>query len=154
MKDLTAKDLMTQPAVTVTADASLAEVAQLMLARAIGSVLVTNARGELVGIVTESDFCAKSTPIPFSAFRAPQVLGHWLGREGVEPIYQAARQRPIGEVMTRRVFAVHPDDPLRVVLELMLARDIKHVPVVEGRRPTGLISRHDVLKLVLDQVRA
>ena len=88
------RELMAQPVVVVREDATLEEVARTLLERRIGCVPVVNGRGELAGIVTESDFAAKERGFPFSPFsmyRHPQVLGRWLPREGVERIYREAR---------------------------------------------------------------
>src|SRR6516164_9569548 len=51
-----AKDLMTQPVVSVPPDASILEAAQLMLQHKISGLPVVDASGNMVGIVTEGDF--------------------------------------------------------------------------------------------------
>lgn len=51
------KDVMSTEPITIDADAALAEAARLMLAHTIGCLPVTEG-GEVVGIVTESDFVA------------------------------------------------------------------------------------------------
>ena len=68
------KEIMSQPVITITEDAPLAQVAQLMLDRGIGGVPVTNIAGELIGIITESDFTAREKCLPFSLFRFPQPV--------------------------------------------------------------------------------
>jgi CBS domain-containing protein len=53
--ELTARDLMTHPAVTTSPDEPVADVARLMSARKLRRLPVVNAQGHLVGIVTRSD---------------------------------------------------------------------------------------------------
>jgi CBS domain-containing protein len=52
---LVVKEVMTNDPVTIGPDAPLAEAARLMLQRKIGALLVVDG-GQLVGILTESDF--------------------------------------------------------------------------------------------------
>lgn len=144
----TAEDIMTAPPVAVPSDTSLAEAARVMLERDIGSLLVVDADGDLVGIVTDSDFGARRVGVPFSAFRAPQLLGRWMGDEGVEAMFEQARDRPVTEIMTARVHTVSEDDGLDAILDLMLEHEVKHVPVVGPAGPVGMVARHDLLRLL------
>jgi CBS domain-containing protein len=143
------REIMVQPVVTVREDATLEETARLLLERRIGGVPVVNAQGGLCGILTESDFAAKERGFPFATFRWPQVLGQWLPREGVERIYQAARTRTVREVMTPEPVTVKEDDPVEEVVKRMLARQIHRIPVVRGAVPVGIVTRHDLLRLML-----
>ena len=54
LKTVAVKDVMSHPAVTVTADASIREAARLMVAKKIGCLPVLDA-GKLVGLITETD---------------------------------------------------------------------------------------------------
>lgn len=141
--------IMTRPPISVEADVNLAEAAEKMLRQGVGALLVTDARGLLIGILTEGDFTARRVGIPFSTFHAPQVLGQWLGEEAVERIYARARGSTVGEAMTSPVQAVTEDQDVKDVLQLMLDRDLKHVPVVRDDRAIGMIARHDLLKMML-----
>lgn len=144
--------VMSTPAVVLRADASLAEAAEIMLAEGIGSVLCVDAADRLVGILTDSDFASKAVGIPFSTFRAPQLLGRWLEPGGVERIYQEARTRTVSEIMSKPVHTVGVDDSVEDVLDLMFERRIKHVPVVADGLPVGMVARHDLLKLLRDRL--
>lgn len=144
--------IMSRPAVSVGEDTDLATAAETMLEHGVGSVLVVDGEGRVTGIVTDSDFCARDVRIPFSTFRLPQVLGHWLGKDGLERTYREARKRRVTEIMTRPVHAVEEGDPVERVLELMLRRDIKHVPVLRDGKPVGMVARYDLLKLLAEEV--
>lgn len=69
-----AKDAMTSPAVAVPLGTRPREAAEIMLQKRIGSLLVVDGEGRVIGIVTESDFL-KEKAIPFSTFRAPSSWG-------------------------------------------------------------------------------
>lgn len=150
-KFMKVKELMSQPVVTVPATASLADAAAVMLENGFGSLPVVGEKGEIVGLVTESSFAAKSVGVPFSTFRAPQVLGQWLSPDGLEKIYESARATPVADVMVRSVVTITEEEPVAVAVELMLKHDINRIPVIRGGVPVGIIARHDLLRMMIDR---
>jgi CBS domain-containing protein len=143
------RTIMMRPVVVVREDTTLEEMARMMLERHIGCVPVVNDRGEICGIVTESDFTAKQRGIPFSTFRAPQILGQWMPKQGIERIYEAARTMTAREIMTARVVTVTEEKSVEEVVELVLRHNIHRVPVVRDAVPVGIVARHDILKLMV-----
>jgi CBS domain-containing protein len=146
---MNAGELMVQPVVTVRRDTSLAEAARLLLGHRIGCLPVVDDSGLLCGIITESDFAAKERGVPFSILRLPQVLNEWMPPEGVERVYRAAATTTVGDVMSSHTFSVLEDAPIEQAMRLMLDHDIGHVPVVRDGTPVGLISRHDLLRMMV-----
>jgi nucleotide-binding universal stress UspA family protein/predicted transcriptional regulator len=146
---LKAGQLMRQPVVTVREDTTLAEVAKTMLQHEIGCVPVVDEKGEMQGIITESDFTGKEQAVPYTLFRAPHLFGQWIPKQGIETIYRAAQKMPAREIMSAPVVTASEDDPLGDVVMKMIRRDIKHVPVVRDRVPIGVIARHDLLRLMV-----
>jgi CBS domain-containing protein len=144
------KEIMSQPVVTIPVTASLADAAKVMLERGIGCLPVVAESGELVGLITESSFAAKSVGVPFSTFRAPQVLGKWLSPDDLEKIYESARSTPVADVMVRSVVTITEDEPVASAVELMLKHDINRLPVVRDGVPVGIIARHDLLRMMID----
>jgi len=142
-------EIMTSPVITVSEAATLEEVAQTMIDHDFGCVPVVNERGQLAGIISESDFAAKGKGIPFTTFQAPQLFGRWLGKSGVEKLYEAARAIPAGDTMRADIVTVTEDATIEDVLELMLKYDVNRIPVVRGKVPVGIVARHDLLKLML-----
>lgn len=143
------RDIMRTPAITISENCSLEEAARTMVARHIGCLPVVNGRGEICGVVTESDFAAKKKGIPFSLYRFPQLFGEWMPKEGVERMYEEARNRVVGEIMSRSVVSASEDDTLEVLLERMLSSGFHRLPVLRGKIPVGIVARHDLLRLLL-----
>lgn len=152
MQELTAADIMSSPARSVGPSTTLAEAADVMLSESIGSLLVLDEDGALQGIVTDSDFGSSEARVPFSTFKATTLLDRWVGEEGVEKIYEEARRRTVAEIMTSPVHTVRVDTSLRDLLDLMFRRDVKHVPVLRGREPAGVVARHDLLKVIRERI--
>jgi len=108
--------------VAVLPGASVREAIQTMLARNIGSVLVINEGGKLVGILSERDLLTKVA-----------------GRVG------PSEYRPVSEFMTRNPETVVPADTLAFALGKMDGGGYRHLPVLEDGKPVGVISVRDVL---------
>lgn len=144
-------EIMSSPVITVREKATLEEVAQTMLKHKFGCVPVVNDRGELTGIISESDFAAKGRGIPFTTFHAPQVFGQWLGKSGVEQLYEAARTTLAADNMITDVTTVTEDATIEDVLELMLRHDVNRIPVLRNKVPVGIVARYDLLKLMRDR---
>jgi len=116
-----------RPPVTVTAETPLGEVMARMVAADVAAVLVVDAAGLLVGILTERDF---------------------LTRVAGSPGYAAA---PVRDFLTRDPETVSATDPLMFALGKMAAGNYRHIPVVSDGRPVGVLSVRDVLRHVVSQ---
>jgi len=107
--------------VTVTPHASVLEVAQLMLRRGVGAVMVTDG-AVLEGIFTERD----------ALFR---VLAPGLDASGVA----------VADVMTREPVTIEPQATFGQAMLLMLDHGFRRLPVVEDGRVVGLVTAHNAL---------
>jgi CBS domain-containing protein len=114
--------MKTKEPVTVGVAALLGDALQLMVDREIGAVLVTDG-GRLVGILTERDFLTK-------------VVG---------VVKDYARQ-PLKNVMTRDPETVGADDSLAYAMHKMDVGGYRHLPVVDGGKPVGILSVRDVIR--------
>ena len=143
--------IMSRPVITVGEDATLEEVARIMLQHRIACVPVVDANSAVVGIVTEASFTAKEKWVPFTRLSLPQLFGNYLGAGEVDSFYEAARKITAREVMSAGVTTVNEDALVREVLEKMLNREVNHVLVVKDGVPVGIVARHDLLKMLLEQ---
>lgn len=143
-----ARDIMSAPAITVAEGTPVPEVARLMQDRNIGAVIVVDRDGRLAGLITETDFTGIGRAVPFSLRLAPVVFGaRAASLAELEEIYERASKLDAAAMMTRDVRTVAEDAPVGDVIHAMLEGDLKHVPVVRGGTPVGMVARHDVLKL-------
>ena len=102
----------------------LLEVARLLSDTQISLIVVCNAGGAMVGVITKTDIV--------------QQIGHCLG---------AACTATAAEIMTRDVTFCSDADCLPDVLSNMQARGFVHVPVVDAeRKPSGVVNARDALR--------
>ena len=139
-----ASDIMEKSVITVGSDAGVSEAVRVMLQHKISGLPVVDAKGELVGIVTEGDFLRRTeTGTEVQRTRWLQLLAG-TGRLADE--YVRSHGRKVAEVMTTDVAAVSEDTELSAIVGIMEKRRIKRVPVVRGRKVVGMVTRADVLR--------
>ena len=109
--------------IVVRSDASVRDCLDIMQAKRVGSVLVTDNGGKLVGIVTERDFLLK-------------VIGK----------VSALEQSRVADFMTKDPVRERPDATLAFALSVMSHGGFRHVPIVdEDDIPIGIVSVKDVV---------
>jgi CBS domain-containing protein len=115
---------MSSDLLSVESSASITEVAQRMVERNVGAVLVLG-DGRLAGILTERD-----------------VL-----RAVARGLSDATR---VGDCMTAHPETIAPEDTTDHAAVLMLHGGFRHLPVVEGDDVVGVISIRDLVPLLLE----
>ena len=125
--DVRLRALETSPPVTVTADAPVRDVLELMRTRPTACVLVTD-QGRLAGIFTERDALMK------------------LAGPGQANLTEASL---IADVMTRDPVVLRADDSVAVAVQKMAVGGFRHIPLVAEGRPTGVVSAADVFRHIL-----
>lgn len=126
-----ARDVMTSPVITVQPQTPVHATTALLLAHGFTAVPVVDRQSHVVGIVTEAD----------------------LARDQVRPEgWPPGQPEPAattGEVMTRSPLAMSPDSDLADLVSVMLASGIRSVPIVDDGRLVGIVSRRDVLAVIV-----
>jgi CBS domain-containing protein len=143
-----ASEIMSSPVITITADQPVSAAARLMLDKNIGSVVVVDADGLFIGLLSESKYLPEETVIPFLRQSVLRVLGSEVGDlENIEEVIHSTRNTLVGDAMYKDDSTVSPDTHLAEVAKLMVGDDAHHLPVIEDGKPVGMISRHDLLSL-------
>jgi CBS domain-containing protein len=119
-------DYMTGDPVTVSPDTEITQVVRMLIERDISGLIVTDAAGAVVGVVTERDCIAVAS--------AAGYYGEWGG--------------PVSKYMSAPVETVAIDDNLVDVAARMAGSSYRRFPVVDGGRLVGLLSRRDVLRAI------
>jgi len=140
-----AQDVMTTEVVAVEPDTPIREVAKILVERRITGVPVQELDGRLVGIVTDGDIYRRSELGTDRRRRRS-----WLELFAADPRhaddYVAAHGRTARDVMTANVVAVSPETSLRQIADLFETRRIRRVPVVEGGKVVGIVSRANLVQ--------
>jgi CBS domain-containing protein len=112
--------------ITVRMDTSLANVIAIMRANNIGSIIVVDENGKMVGLFTERDILNRV---------ACQV-------ENLDAV-------TIASYMTAQPMVLKPDTTIARALHLMALYGFRHLPLVDAEnRPVGVVSFRDVVAYI------
>jgi len=129
---MTLKELLERKSsgiITIRASASVLEAIETMCSHKIGALLIEADDGGLMGIITERD-----------------ILRLCATKNGRLDNLQLA------DAMTRELIVGAPDNSLDEAMSLMTEHRFRHLPIMEGRRPVGIISIGDLVKAKLKDV--
>jgi CBS-domain-containing membrane protein len=142
--ELTAADVIVTDVITVSPEASLQQVAKILLDHRISGLPVVNAAGDLVGLISEGDLMRRieiGTERRRSWWLEMVTATHVQAHEFVR-----SHATKVADLMTTNVVTVGEDTPLREIATLLERHGIKRVPVVREGRLVGLISRANLLQ--------
>jgi CBS domain-containing protein len=146
--DTLARDIMTTPVITVPPTMTIKELAGLFRDKRIGGVPVVD-EDRLVGIVTEGDLMAMDADIEMPHFFELLDSIIYLGsQKKFKEQLEKASAATVEQLMTDDVKSVAPDDEARVAATLMHKHKFDRVPVVEGEAVIGIVTRHDIMKIL------
>ena len=121
----TASSIMTTPAITVDAGATIKEAEELMVRYNINSLPVIK-DGKVVGIITR------------------QIVERAL--------YHHLEQGKVEDYMNAEFEVVTPDTPIKEIEKIMLARTQRMVPVVDRGKVVGVVTRGELFKALYEDV--
>jgi CBS domain-containing protein len=143
------RDVMTTPVVTVHRDMTIKELVGLFRDKGIGGAPVVDDEDMLVGIVTEGDLMSLDADVKmphyFELFDSIIYLG---SQKKFKQQLQKAAAATVGDLMTSTPHTVAPDDPARAAATLMSRHRFDRVPVEKDGKVVGIITRHDIMKLL------
>ena len=119
-----AREHMSRDLLTVEPGLGLKAVAERMVAKDVGAVLVIN-NGRLVGILTERDILRAVA----AGITDETLVSDW---------------------MTRDPETMAPDETTRQAAVLMIHGGFRHLPLVDGEEVVGMLSIRDLMRIVLD----
>ena len=140
------KEIMNRNVVTVRGGATLAEVAEVMLSRGINGLPVIDPDGRVVGMIGIRDVLRVPTPS-----RSDMPILRWAKLE--EKAADLA-STVVDKVMARRVISVGEDADVIEVAGLMANRGVHPIPVLRDGRLVGIVSRADVVRVLLAMSQA
>lgn len=120
-----------KPAYTVKPSDTVAALSSLLREKHIGAAVVSKDGRSIDGVISERDIAYKLSQHD----------------KGIADL-------PVSTLMTRTVVTCSLKDPVATIASTMLARDIRHLPIVDdGGRLMGMVSIRDVLKWRVDELQ-
>jgi CBS domain-containing protein len=153
------KDVMSTAPVTLKPTATLREAAITLADESVGGCPVVDDQGRIIGMLSEVDIleALKTQNKELRMLMPPEIT---FGISFVEIIkerealaaFKEVENRLVQDVMTKDIHAVGPEDSVERAIRLMVQHKIHRIPVVEGDRLVGILTRGDVLRGFFRQV--
>ena len=106
---------------SITPELTVYEAIKLMSEKNIGALLVVSG-GKLVGVVTERDYTRK------------------IALQG-----KKSKETPVAEILSSRIVSVTPQHTVEECMKLMTEHRVRHLPVLENEKVTGIVSIGDLV---------
>jgi len=118
-RDFLAKDIMSYPVVTIPPDISIKEAFKIMMKYGYGGLCVEENK-KLVGIISRRDI--------------------------ERAINLKLTKRKVKSFMSKPVITVTPETPIWEIEKILVEKNIGRVPVLDGDKIVGIITRQDILR--------
>ncbi|WFU13396.1 CBS domain-containing protein (plasmid) [Rhizobium sp. CB3090] len=141
-----AKDIMTRNVVSISPAVSVRRAAAILIQNNVSGLPVVDDEGRICGMLTEGDLLLRREirAMPRMA-RSPDAISETdLQR------YIGSHGWCVADVMSQDVIVARPDSEVSEIAESLQAHRIKRLPIVQDGRLVGIVSRRDILGLILD----
>jgi CBS domain-containing protein len=143
MMRATVRDVMTADVATVSTEAEFKQIARVLVDRKVSGLPVVDADGTVVGVVSEADL------LPKEEFKSLTDERPNLARRAARLARAKAAGDTAAELMSAPAVTIAPDAPVAEAARTLAEQGIKRLPVVDGDRLVGIVSRADVLRVFL-----
>jgi CBS domain-containing protein/mannitol/fructose-specific phosphotransferase system IIA component (Ntr-type) len=130
---LSVRDVMVHRVHSIPPEATMDTALRLMARRRLRALPVVGSKGEVLGMVTDSDLMRALLP------QIPRAAAD-------DPAERSVLDRPVRDIMTRSVLCVSEDLGVSEVANMMIHKDVEQVPVVRAGSIAGMVSRGDIIR--------
>ncbi|MCU0860274.1 MAG: CBS domain-containing protein [Thermoplasmata archaeon] len=146
------REVMSSPVMSITPETLVKDAAAMLAEKNVSGVPVVEG-DRVVGVFSEIDVLRsiKTTKKDLRlVFPSISSLGiafqeEVTQREIIEA-YEEIGNTPVRDVMSKEVLTVDPDITLNEAIVMMVERKIQRLPVVEGKRLVGIVTRGDIIR--------
>ncbi|MBK8007883.1 MAG: CBS domain-containing protein [Rhizobiales bacterium] len=141
-----AKHVMVSPVITGTADMTVREIAEMLVANRISALPIVGKNGSVVGLVSEGDLIRRAE------IGTQKQRSWWLSlftsSVQLAEEYAHTHARKVKDLMTHEVISVAPDTALSEIARLLEFHRIKRVPVLDKEKLVGIVTRGDLVRVI------
>ncbi len=136
-----AREVMSAPVVTARPDTPVKDLATLLATHKISGVPIVDDGGQVVGIVSESDFLTK-----LRHAEKHQGIRGTLERLADPEGERKSGARVASELMASPAITADVGATVRDVVGLMTSHKVNRIPILDGTTLVGIVTRADVLR--------
>jgi len=134
----------------VERDLTVTDAARMMVEHRIGALPVLEG-DRLVGLVTEGDLIMRDVKVEFPTYL--HLLDGFIMYPPATARFESELKKAVGatveDVMTPDPVTVQADTAVSDAATLMVERDVSRLPVLDGDRLVGIISKSDIVRSLI-----
>ena len=144
---LTVADIMSSNVVSIKGTTTVREMAAIFDTMHFGSLPIVDESGNLTGIVSASDLVEQDRPL-----HIPTVISlfDWIipleGEGTLQRDLKKITAQTAAELASTDIATVTPSDTVSTAAEIMSSKKLHALPVVEGAKLVGMVSRIDIIR--------
>jgi CBS domain-containing protein len=149
---MNAREVMTSPVISATADTPVPNIARLLLQHHISAIPILDNGGAAIGMVSEGDLIGRDETE--NNARREWWLTLLAEGEALSPNFLSSLCSPnrvASDVMSRPVVSVGEDADTGEIARVLAAYRIKRVPVVRNGQVVGIVSRENLLRTIVSE---
>lgn len=145
--DLRAKDLMSKTFITISPDASILEAVETMKmassekGRRIFGLMVANEERELIGMIAMYDILFNVRPASVKTDKN-ELLNDW--EIEFEKALKKIAYLKVSVIMTKPLITITEDTHIMEIIDIMIKKHLRRIPVLEGKTIVGIVYISDV----------
>lgn len=147
---LLVRDVMSTKLATIPQSVTIREAAEMLHRGNFSGAPVVSPQGQLVGVISEKDLFSAMFPT-YGQFYLQEELIPKMDAGGMEAWLRDAGAKPIAGLIKPPITTT-PETPLVQVGAIMIARGIHRLPVVDGGKLVGIISRRELYRALFDHL--
>ncbi|MCC5909788.1 MAG: CBS domain-containing protein [Clostridiaceae bacterium] len=147
---LIAKEIMKKEVVTINENSSVYEAIEVLVSRNISCLPIIDDEGNVKGIVSETDLVYVDKKLNPSSYYAYSNVNVPVDTRILQKDISRLKTLGIKEVMTKKVLTIQEDTPLENIIDIIINKGIKTIPVVKDAKIIGIVTRKYILKYYIE----
>lgn len=145
MKDrVCARDVMRRDVVTVSEGADLWDLASLFTTRGITGAPVIDERGEVIGVVSQTDIVRHLKEL----LQSTLVASNFYAEPENDAVNPRSRVLTARDLMTPTIIKADEGTPVDELGRIMLREGVHRLIITRGREIAGIVTTMDLLKVL------
>ncbi|MFH1683427.1 MAG: CBS domain-containing protein [Candidatus Margulisiibacteriota bacterium] len=144
-----AKDLMKLDLTSVSDTARLKEAAGLLAKTHLSGLPVVNDKNQVIGFISERDIIAAAFPETILT-KTPEIISLANLSLIVKKLSSKGNLK-VKDYLSHELYHVGEETPLHDIIELMLEKNLKRLPVSRDKQLVGIIERATLSRVALEQ---
>lgn len=145
------REVMSTQVVTFAPGDTVEHALRTLIDSGVDAAPVVDGAGSVVGMLSSADLVVKEAKLHLPSFISVLGASFEIGKRDFDADLEKALGSTVAQLMSTDVVTCRPDDTIERAATLMHDEQVSRIPVTdEGGRLVGLVSRHDILRAILE----